>query len=104
MRNIRGTAAYWADAKSDVFAMIRALGPPTFFMTLSADDTNWDDLMVVLKQVADGMEMSNDEKAAYLETLLNKSDRRAAFLADQPLAAQHFAHRLVALARMAIPA
>lgn len=33
MRGIRGTPAYWADAASDLHAMIRQLGPPTFFNT-----------------------------------------------------------------------
>lgn len=96
MKNIRGTAAYWQDAKSDVFAMIRSLGPPTFFMTLSANDMGWDDLMIVLKQRRDGEVMSDDDMAAYLETL-DKEERRKLFLKDQPAAALHFAHRWEAL-------
>ena len=46
MRNIRGSirgsAAYWQRAKLDLFAMFRTLGPPTFFLTLTADDMNSD--------------------------------------------------------------
>lgn len=44
MRNIRGTAAFWQDAGSDVFAMLCALRPPTWFVTLSANEVGWDDL------------------------------------------------------------
>ena len=28
----------------DLLAMFRTLGPPTFFITLTADDMNWPDL------------------------------------------------------------
>ncbi len=49
MRNLRGTAAYWSAASREVFAMIRHLGPPTFFITLSANDMGWDDLALVLR-------------------------------------------------------
>ena len=45
MRNIR---AYWQLAKLDLFAMFGTLGPPSYFITLSADDMNWPDLMYVL--------------------------------------------------------
>uniref|UniRef100_A0A1X7V600 Helitron helicase-like domain-containing protein n=1 Tax=Amphimedon queenslandica TaxID=400682 RepID=A0A1X7V600_AMPQE len=48
LHNIRGASAYWDKAKLDLFAMFRTLGPPTFFITLSADDMNWFDLMCVL--------------------------------------------------------
>ena len=40
MQNIRGFSAQWNKANLDLFAMFRTLGPPTFFITLSADDMN----------------------------------------------------------------
>ena len=40
MHNMRGTIAYWQRAKMDLLAMFRTLGPPTFFITLTADDMN----------------------------------------------------------------
>ena len=46
MRDIRGTQAYWNSVKIQLYATFRTLGPPTFFITLSADDNNWTDLMV----------------------------------------------------------
>ena len=39
MHNMRGT---------DLLAMFRTLGPPTFFIMLTADDMNWPDLLYVL--------------------------------------------------------
>ena len=38
MKNIRRTAAYWADILGNLLATVRRLGPPTLFVTLSADD------------------------------------------------------------------
>ena len=38
MHNMRGTIAYWQRVKMDLLAMFRTLGPPTFFITLTADD------------------------------------------------------------------
>jgi hypothetical protein len=48
MEGLRGTAAYWAKAGKDCFAMHDALGPATLFLTLSADDLHWDDLAISL--------------------------------------------------------
>ena len=50
IQDIRGTQAYWNSVKIQLYAMFRTLGPPTFFITLSADDNNWTDLMVVLSK------------------------------------------------------
>uniref|UniRef100_A0A1X7TGP0 Uncharacterized protein n=1 Tax=Amphimedon queenslandica TaxID=400682 RepID=A0A1X7TGP0_AMPQE len=51
MRNIHGSSAYWNKAKLDLFAMFRMLCPPTFFITLSADDMNLIDFMCVLSKM-----------------------------------------------------
>ena len=60
MRNIRGSAAYWQRAKLDLFAMFRTLGPPTFFLTLCADDMNWTDLLYILAN-RDGMDLTEQQ-------------------------------------------
>ena len=44
MKNIRGTVAYFRNALYDLLDMFRSLGPPTLFMTLSADDLHWPEL------------------------------------------------------------
>ena len=51
MHNMRGTIADWQRAKLDLLAMFRTLGP-TFFITLTADDMNWPDLLYVLAKRA----------------------------------------------------
>ena len=42
--------------------MFCTLGPPTFFITLSADDNNWVDLMIVLSKIG-GQNISEEEAA-----------------------------------------
>ena len=37
-KHIRGTAAYWKSALVRLLAMVKTLGPPTFFVTLSCND------------------------------------------------------------------
>ena len=60
MKDIRGTQAYWNSVKIQLFAMFRTLGLPTFFITLSADDNNWVDLMIILSKTG-GQNLSEDE-------------------------------------------
>ena len=62
MRDIRGIQAYWNSVKIQLFAMFRTLGPPTFFVTLSADDNNWVDLMIVLSKCM-GQNLSEEQAA-----------------------------------------
>ena len=48
MKNIRGKVAYFRNALYDLLAMFRSLGPPTLFITLSADDLHWPELGMLL--------------------------------------------------------
>ena len=50
----RGSPAYFAYRKRDLFAMIRQLGPASIFLTLSSAETKWLELLVILKQTVDG--------------------------------------------------
>ena len=47
--------------KKDIFAMIRQLSLPTWFMSLSAADTRLTDLLRVLAKLNDGIESSEKE-------------------------------------------
>ena len=90
MRNICGTSAYWNKAKLDLFAMFRMLGPPAFFITLSADHMNWFDLMCALAK-CDGKSLSNNEVID-----LSTSECRRLLSSYQVIVAQHFSHRFQA--------
>ena len=89
MRNIRSTAAYWQRAKLDLISMFQMLGPPTYFITLSADDINWPDLMHVLAK-CDSMNLTDEE------VLQPPSSERRWLLCSYPVVmAQHFSHCFV---------
>ena len=45
LTNIRGSPPYWEKVTKDLFAMLRQLGMPTFFITLSANDRDWIEFM-----------------------------------------------------------
>ena len=96
MRYIRGTQAYWNSVKIQLYAMFRTLGPPTFFITLSADDNNWTDLMVVLSKCK-GQNLSEEQASE-----LSPSEKRALMTTNPVVTARHFAHRFQCLSREVI--
>ena len=48
MSKIRGTSAYWKRFQSKVLAMVKQLGCPSFFLTLSCADLKWNDFVEVI--------------------------------------------------------
>lgn len=58
LKNIRSSPAYWEDKKKNLLAMIRQLGVPTFFLTLSANETKWPELLVLLNKLAHNKNIS----------------------------------------------
>ena len=45
LKNVRGSPAYWQDQLYDVLAMLRMLSIPTWFLTLSAADLHWPEMI-----------------------------------------------------------
>ena len=60
-RQLRNSPAYLEARKKDIFAMIRQLSLPTWFMSLSAADTRWTDLLRMLARLNDDIEYSEEE-------------------------------------------
>ena len=60
-RQLRNSPAYLEMRKKVIFAMIRQLSLPTWFMSLSAADTRWTDLLKMLATLNDGIEYSETE-------------------------------------------
>lgn len=58
-RQLQISPAYLETRKNDVFAMIRQLGLPTWFISLSAADTRWPDLIRALGVLNDGKEYTD---------------------------------------------
>ena len=51
MTPIKGTPAYWKKFLSEVLAMVKQLGLPTFFMTLSCADLRWNELISIISKL-----------------------------------------------------
>ncbi|XP_074549060.1 uncharacterized protein LOC141807175 [Halichoeres trimaculatus] len=49
MQPLRGTPAYWNKSLKDVHAMLRQIGKPTFFLTFSAAEMRWPEVIEVIK-------------------------------------------------------
>ena len=60
-RQLRNSPAYLETREKDIFAMIRQLSLPTWFMSLSAADTRWTDLLKMLAKLNDGIDYSEKE-------------------------------------------
>ena len=45
LKNARGSPAYWQDQLYDVLAMLQIFGIPTWFLTLSAADLHWPEII-----------------------------------------------------------
>lgn len=58
-KQLRNSPPYLEARKKDVFAMIRQLGLPTWFMSFSAADTRWNDLIRALEVLNDHKEYTH---------------------------------------------
>ncbi|XP_071578498.1 uncharacterized protein [Temnothorax nylanderi] len=77
LKCIPNSSWYWAKRKRDLFAMIRQLGKPTMFLTLSANEIGWVPLLQTLYRLKnDGAEISEKivSQLHYIEksTLVNE--------------------------------
>ena len=57
----RASPAYWESRKKFVMAMLRQLGWPCFFLTLSAAETEWTELLMILCKVLDKKDITEEE-------------------------------------------
>ncbi|KAG7455733.1 hypothetical protein JOB18_016063 [Solea senegalensis] len=59
MQPLRGTPAYWNKTLKDLHAMARQLGKPTFFLTFSAAEMRWPEVIEGIKaQQGEGVHFS----------------------------------------------
>ncbi|XP_056001840.1 uncharacterized protein LOC130048804 [Ostrea edulis] len=61
LRKLRGSPPYWEKAKSDIFAMIRQLGLPTWFCSFSAAETKWTPLLKTLGELIENVTYTEEE-------------------------------------------
>ncbi|KAI3935332.1 hypothetical protein MKW98_027152 [Papaver atlanticum] len=84
-KQIRGTRAYWYTRLKELIAMVKQLGPPTIFFTLSAADLQWPELYALL------------DPENILETLspMEKRREKGRLLNENPLVVSWFFQKRV---------
>ena len=90
MNSVKGTPAYWKKFLFEVLAMVKQLGLPTFFMTLSCADLRWNELLAIISRL-NGESLSEEDinDISYFE--------RCRYLNLNPvLLARHFQYRVEA--------
>lgn len=89
MKTIPNSVQYWQQRKRDVFAMIRQLGKPTMFLTLSASETRWPHLLAILQKLS-----SNE--AGVADTVRELAAlQRATLVSDDPVTCCVYFNKLV---------
>ena len=63
MKNIRGSPPLYQHTFYEMLAMIRQLGTPTWFFTLSAADMKWPDIQTIARQY--GTTYTDDEVGSF---------------------------------------
>ena len=71
-KNVRGTAPYFQQVKQKVMAMIRQLGTPNLFLTMSAAESHWSDLLRMLVQRETNTVVPLEDVEALSRTEINK--------------------------------
>ena len=88
MKNIRGSPPYYQKTFFEMLAMIRQLGTPTWFFTLTAADMKWPDIIQTIARQY-GQNYTDDEVAAL------SFDEKSKWIRRNPVtAARHFQYRL----------
>ena len=88
MKNVRGSPAYYQRTFYELLAMIRQLGTPTWFLTLSAADMKWPDMIQIIARQY-GVHYTDDD----VEEL--SFEQKSSWLKRNPVtAARHFQYRL----------
>ena len=89
-KTIRNSPQYWENQKKEVFAMIRQLGIPTFFISLSANDLHWSELIITLGKLVD----KQDYTEAVASNTLSWQTRSRLVQSDPVTCVRHFDHRV----------
>ena len=91
LRQIPGTAPYWQKFMYEVIAMVKQLGIPTWFMTLSGADLRWPELFQILSRI-DGKNLTDEE----IDELTYEEKCKMINL-NPVVVAKHFQYRVVTI-------
>ena len=89
LRQIPGTPPYWQRFMYEVVAMVKQLGIPTWFMTLSSADLRWPELFQIISRIQ-GKDITDEEVDA-----LCYADEKCEMLNLNPVIVEkHFQYRV----------
>ena len=60
MSSVKGTPAYWKQFLHELIPMVKQLGIPTYFLTLSCADLRWDELPHIINKL-NNLNLSDEE-------------------------------------------
>lgn len=60
MSCVKGTPAYWKLILYDAIAMVKQLGVPTYFLTLSCAELRWKELPYIINKL-NNLELTEEE-------------------------------------------
>ena len=88
LKNVRGSPPYYQRTFYDLLAMIRQLGTPTWFFTLSAADMKWPDVIQIIARQY-GHHFTDEQIEA-----MSFEDKSKWLRCNPVTAARHFHYRL----------
>ena len=91
MKNKKGSPAYWQRFMYDVLAMIKQLGPPSWWMTFSCADLRWNEIYKILSKLQ-GKELPHQEI-----DLMTCNEKCKMLNSNPVVVAKHFQYRLETL-------
>lgn len=89
IKEIRSSPAYWERKKKELLAMIRQLGKPTLFLTLSVTESRWPELKAYLARINLNRKLTTEEA---LE--LNDYEKTNLIRNDPVTCAQYFDYKI----------
>ena len=78
----------WQQKQQELMSMIRQQGCPTFFLTLSAAETKWIELLKILKEIIYDVKLSDEQVLDF-----QWSERAELIRRDPVTCARYFDHR-----------
>lgn len=91
LQSIPNSIQYWMQRKRDVFAMIRQLGKPTMFLTLSASEIRWPPLLKILLKLSSAYDGADVQDVMQQLTAL----QRATLVSEDPVTCCAYFNKLV---------
>ena len=94
-KSIPNSVQYWHSRKKDVFAMLRQLGRPSAFLTLSANEIRWPNLLRILHRLSDEFKfLGTDIEGCEIFEKLD-GYKRAHLVAEDPVVCAIYFNKLV---------